>query len=213
MAAISVEEAEEFLHLTRRSLVATGKALYPDLMSLAPSKLHFELSSTLVDGKSSMVIAYPREFGKSTYAWELLSSWNVLHGRYSYVLYIASTVEKAEQMLSTNVIPNILSHPLLKDLITVTKNTKSQFHYVHKATGKKHFIACYGAGQNLRGARFDVYRPDFVITDDIESTEKVQSAAQREKLMDWFFSDVMPLGKLARFFFHWNYGPSRLFIG
>ena len=140
MASISVEEAEEFLHLTRRSLVATGKALYPDLLGLPPSDLHYELSSTLVEGTSSVVIAYPREFGKSTYAWELLSSWNVLHCRYRYILYIASTVNKAEQMLSVNVVPNILTHPLLKDQIEVIKNTKSQFHYKNKITV---YLRCY----------------------------------------------------------------------
>lgn len=199
--SISIEDAEEFLHLTRRSLVATGKALFPDLLSLPPSKLHYELSSTLVEGISSMVIAYPREFGKSTFAWELLSAWNVLHSRYKYVLYIGSTVKKAEDMLSTNVVPNIITHPLLKNNIEVVKNTKSQFHYINKLTGQKHFVAAYGAGQNLRGARFDIYRPDFVIIDDIEDTEKVQSADQREKLKTWFFADVMPLGKACRFFF------------
>ncbi len=201
MAGISVEEAEEFLHLTRRSLVATGKALYPDLMGLPPSDLHYELSSTLVEGKSSVIIAYPREFGKSTYAWELLSSWNVLHCRYRYILYIASTVQKAEQMLSVNVVPNILTHPLLKDQIEIIKNTKSQFHYKNKLTGEMFFMACYGAGQNLRGARFDRFRPDFVIVDDIEDTEKVRSVDQRIKLKDWWYADVMPLGKEARFFF------------
>jgi predicted phage terminase large subunit-like protein len=148
-----------------------------------------------------MVIAYPREFGKSTFAWELLASWNVLHARYSYILFIASTVDKAEKNLSINVVPNILNHPLLKGQIEVLKNTKSEFHYKNKTTGTMHFVACYGAGQNLRGARFDRYRPDFVIIDDIEDTEKVRSADQRVKLKDWFYADVMPLGKEARFFF------------
>jgi len=169
---IDPSDAEEFLHLTSRSLVTTGRALYPDLMGLTPSPLHYELSSALVEGQSSMVIAYPREFGKTTYAWELLTSWNVLHGRYKYLLYIASTVDKAEKNLSVNVIPNILSHPLLKDNIEVIKNTKSEFHYRNRATGEMYFIACYGANQNLRGARYQEHRPDFVIIEDIESTEK-----------------------------------------
>jgi len=201
MSSISVAEVEEFLLLTRRSLVATGKALYPDLLGLPPSHLHYELSSTLVEGRSSVIIAYPREFGKSTYAWELLSSWNVLHGRYKYILYIASTVEKAEQMLSVNVVPNILAHPILKDQIEVIRSTKRQFHFKNKVTGDMHFMACYGAGQNLRGARFDRYRPDFIIVDDIEDTEKVRSPDQRMKLKDWWYADCMPLGKEARFFF------------
>ena len=170
-------------------------------MSLAPSKLHHELSRVLVDEEKSMVIAYPREFGKSTYAWELLSSWNVLHSKYNYVMYIASTVDKAEKMLSTNVVPSIESHPILSSQIKIKKKTKGNFFYENIVTGQTYYVSCYGAGQNLRGARMQSFRPDFVIIDDIEDTEKVQSPMQREKLKDWFWADVNPLGKEARFFF------------
>jgi predicted phage terminase large subunit-like protein len=198
MSYIDVKDAEEFLHLTRRSLVATGSALYPDLMTLKPSPLHYELSSALVEGQTSMVIAYPREFGKSTYAWELLSSWNVLHKRYRYIMYIASTSTIAERMLSTNVVPNLMTHPLLKNNIKVIRKTQQQF--IYEIAGEKYFLACYGAGQQLRGSRYESYRPDLVVIDDIEETEKVRSDEQRAKLKQWFYGDVIPLGKEARFF-------------
>lgn len=196
---IDVKDAEEFAHLTRRSLVSTGVALYPDLMGLKPSPLHHELSTALVEGQTSMVIAYPREFGKSTYAWELLSSWNVIHRRYRYIMYIASTTTIAKRMLATNVVPNLISHPLLKNRIKVIRNTQEQF--IYEIEGEKYFIACYGAGQQLRGSRYESYRPDLVVLDDIETTEATKSEDQRIKLKDWFFADVIPLGKLARFFF------------
>jgi predicted phage terminase large subunit-like protein len=199
MAAISKDQVEEFLHLTRRSLVATGKALYPDLMGLKASKLHYELSTALVEGTSSMVIAYPREFGKSTYAWELLSSWNVLHRRYRYIMYIGATTTIAKRMLSTNVIPNIKQHPLLRSQIKITKDTQEEFHY--EINGEKYFMACFGAGQQLRGTRFQSFRPDLVVMDDIETTEATKSEDQRRKLKDWMWADVIPLGKTARFFF------------
>jgi len=199
MASLSKEMVQEFLHLTRRSLVATGRSLYPDLMGLKPSKLHYELSTALVDGTSSMVIAYPREFGKSTYAWELLASWNVLHRRYRYIMYIASTTTIAKRMLSTNVVPNIKNHPILKSQIKITKDTQEEFHY--EIAGEKYFIACFGAGQQLRGTRFQSFRPDLVVMDDIETTEATKSPDQRAKLKDWMVADVMPLGKTARFFF------------
>lgn len=199
MSYVDVKDAEEFLHLTKRSLVATGCALYPDLMGLKPSPLHYELSSALVEGQSSMVIAYPREFGKSTYAWELLSSWNVMHRRYRYIMYIASTTTIAKRMLATNVVPNLLSHPILKGNINVIRNTQEQF--IYEVGGEKYFIACYGAGQQLRGSRYESYRPDLVVMDDIETTEATRSPDQRAKMTEWLWADVMPLGKEARFFF------------
>lgn len=196
---IAKEQVEEFLHLTRRSLVATGRALYPDLMSLKPSPLHYELSTTLTEKQTSTVIAYPREFGKTTYAWELLSSWNVLHRRYKNIVYIGSTVKTATRMFSTNVVPNLVSHPLLKGNMEVTRNTREEFHF--KGGGEQVFMSCFGAGQNLRGLRLGENRPDFIIIDDIESTEHTRSQDQRDKLKDWFLADVMPLGKEARIFF------------
>ena len=196
---VAKDQVEEFLHLTRRSLVTTGRALFPDLMGLNPSPLHYELSTALVEGSESMVIAYPREFGKSTYAWELLTAWNVLHQRYRYIMYIASTTTIAKRMLSTNVVPNLKNHPLLKAQMKITKDTQEEFHY--EVNGEKYFIACFGAGQQLRGTRFQSYRPDLVVMDDIETTEATKSVDQRRKLKDWMVADVIPLGKMARFFF------------
>lgn len=146
-----------------------------------------------------MAIAYPREFGKTTYGWELLSTWNALHRRYKNIVYIASTVKTASRMFSTNVVPNLVSHPLVKENIVVKRNTREEFHF--EAGGQKIFMSCFGAGQNLRGLRMSENRPDLIIIDDIESTEHTRSADQREKLLDWWAADVLPLGKEARFFF------------
>jgi predicted phage terminase large subunit-like protein len=114
-------------------------------------------------------------------------------------MYIASTTTIAKRMLATNVVPNLLSHPILKDQIKVIRNTQEQF--IYEIAGEKYFIACYGAGQQLRGARYESYRPDLVVLDDIETTEATKSEDQRLKLADWMWADVIPLGKLARFFF------------
>jgi len=47
-----------------------------------------------------------------------------------------------------------------------------------------------GAGQQVRGNLFNRYRPDLIIADDLENSESVMSAEQRQKLKDWWFSDV-----------------------
>lgn len=195
---IEQEQFEEILHLTRGSLVATGVGLYPDLFSITASPLHHRLSDALVLSDRSTALAFPREFGKSTFMWEGMSSWNVLHRKYRYIMYIASTATIAEDALS-NVKASIQSHPILSSLMTVIKSTKNQFFY--KIGKELFYLACYGAGQQLRGKRFDRFRPDLVIMDDLETTEEVRSVEMRKKLKDWFWADVMPLGKNARFFY------------
>ena len=175
----------------------TGQGLLPETFSIKPSQLHYDLSNAMVVSEDSTVLAFPREFGKSTYVWETLSCWNILHRKYRYIMYITSTTTMACDMLA-NVKAAIKGHPLLMSLIKVTKDTADRFYY--EIDGERYFIACYGGGQNLRGKRFESYRPDLVVMDDLESTESVRSPDQRKKLSDWFFADVVPLGKAARFF-------------
>jgi len=191
------EQLEELMKLTRHSLVNLGRGLLPDAFSIVPSTLHYKLSDALVGCDKSTVMAFPREFGKTTYGWEVHTIWNILHQKYRYIMFITSTSSMAEDMFA-NVKATIKSHPLLNSMIKIIKDRSDRFFY--EINGKQFFLACYGGGQNLRGKRFDKFRPDLVIMDDLESTESVRSPDQRKKLADWFFADVVPLGKEARFF-------------
>ncbi len=60
--------------------------------------------------------------------------------------------------------------------------------------GKVCGIACFGAGEDPRGYTSSEggKRPTLIIADDILSREKARSAKGRDKLKDWFFSDVEP---------------------
>jgi len=190
-------QLEELMKLTRANLVNLGRGLLPDKFNLTPSKLHYRLSDAMVNTEESVAMAFPREFGKSTYSWEVLTLWNILHQKYRYIMFITSSSTMASDMFA-NVVASIKGHPLIRSMINIKKDTKERFFY--EINGEKYFLACYGGGQNLRGKRFEQFRPDLVVIDDLESTESVKSPDQRKKLKDWFFADVVPLGKDARFF-------------
>ncbi len=51
----------------------------------------------------------------------------------------------------------------------------------------------YGAGKKLRGVKFLSYRPDYIILDDVENDEQVESKQQRDKLHNWFVKVVLRL--------------------
>ena len=191
------DQLEELIKLTRTNLVNLGRGLLPDKFNLKPSPLHYKLSGAMVDSSTSTAMAFPREFGKSTYAWEVMAMHNVLHQKYRYIMFITSTTSMSEDMFA-NVKASLKGHPLIKSLIKIQKETANRFFFT--INGEKFFMACYGGGQNLRGKRFEEFRPDLIIIDDLESTESVRSPDQRKKLKDWFFADVVPLGKEARFF-------------
>lgn len=189
---------KEVLNITRRNLVNVGLSLYPDLFHTRPCPLHYRLSDALVNSDESTCLAFPREFGKTVTVWEAMSSWNILHQKYRYIVYIATNLDKAKSALK-NIQSAVMSQPLLKSIMTNVRATATEFSY--HIGDQKFMIKVFGASQNLRGERYEQFRPDLIIIDDIENTENVRNPEQRKKLKDWFFADVMPLGKTARIFY------------
>lgn len=58
----------------------------------------------------------------------------------------------------------------------------------------------FSAGKKLRGIKFLSYRPDFIIIDDIENDEQVESKEQRDKLHRWVLKAVMKLPSRKSFY-------------
>lgn len=187
------------IHITRRSLVAIGVFFYPESFSLKPSPLHYKLSDALIVSEESTAMALPRELGKTTYVWEVTVTWNMLHRKYRYIVYIASSLDKGKKAFR-NVKACIKGHPMVSSLFEVGRNGDTADKLIYTIDGEQYMIAVFGANQNLRGEKFQHFRPDLIILDDIESKEAVRSEDQRSKLMDWFNADIIPLGKDARIF-------------
>lgn len=53
-------------------------------------------------------------------------------------------------------------------------------------------ITAMGKGQALRGSKDEIFRPDFVLADDIEDRESVRTAEGRDKIQSWFMGEVIP---------------------
>lgn len=183
----------------KKSLVTWAQLLFPHYCSYPPSPLHYELARFLTETDKNIIIALPREFAKSTYAWLFFPAWNILTGKYRFLVYIAASKDRAEEQFRT-FRTEIQSHPILKRAVEVITDKVDMLEYQDKLTGKMHLIKVYGAGQNLRGLRYQEARPDIIILDDIEKLEEVQSQKQRQKLKEWFFADVLPLSSSGRFF-------------
>ena len=193
------EVVETFEFLLSLPLPELAQELFPHYCTHRPAGIHYELGRFLTKSRENLVIAFPREFGKSTYVWVFFPAWNILAGRYRYIVYIASSKERAIEQLR-NLRAEISAHPLLKGLIDIEGDRADELEYTDRATGRKCLIRAYGAGQNLRGIRYQEKRPDIVILDDIEDSESVQSETQRKKLWEWFHADVRPLSSTGRLF-------------
>ncbi|ADO44941.1 phage uncharacterized protein [Hydrogenobacter thermophilus TK-6] len=185
--------------LLSKPLPDLAELLFPHYCTHKPADIHYELAELLTESKQNLVIAFPREFAKSTYVWIFFPAWNILHCKYRYIVYIASSKERAEEQLR-NLRAEITAHPLLSSLIEIKKDNADELEYLDLASMNRCLIRAYGAGQNLRGIRYHEKRPDIVILDDIEDSESVQSETQRKKLKEWFHADVRPLSSTGRIF-------------
>jgi len=183
----------------KRSLVEISRFLFPNYFKYAPSPLHYKLAKLLTETNKNLVIAFPREYAKSTYAWLFFPAWNVLTGRYKFIVYIASSKDRAEEQFKS-FRAEIQSHPVLTRAAEVLMDKVDQLEYRDRYTKQTCLIKVYGAGQNLRGLRYKEARPDIIILDDIEKLDEVQSDRLRQKLKEWFFADVLPLSSSGRFF-------------
>ena len=52
-------------------------------------------------------------------------------------------------------------------------------------------IRALGKGQALRGAKDEIFRPDFVLADDVEDRESLRTAEGREKIQSWLMGEVL----------------------
>lgn len=55
-------------------------------------------------------------------------------------------------------------------------------------------IAACSAEQSIRGVRFGAHRPDLIIVDDAEDLGSVKTKEGRDKIFNWFTSEVIPCG-------------------
>ena len=193
------EIAEEYDRLLSMPLPDLAQELFPHYCTYPPAKIHYELGKFLTRSDENLVIAFPREFGKSTYVWLFFPAWNILAGKYRYIVFIASSKERAIEQLR-NFRIEVQSHPVLRGFIEIERETVDEVEYIDRLTGKRCLLRAYGAGQNLRGLRYQERRPDIVILDDVESAEAVNSETQRKKLREWFHADVRFLSASGRIF-------------
>lgn len=130
-------EVAELVKATLRSLVNVGLAFFPQYLTLKCSKLHHELSNALVNDDESVIFAFPREFGKSTFCWLFMIAWNLIHRRYKYIAFITDSVDKGKkQFLSTR--KDVMAHPLLRGMIVKVvseSKTEMEIRTTHPITG------------------------------------------------------------------------------
>lgn len=167
------------------------KNLFPVHLTQKSPDFHNEILQAIPQG-GKQAIAAPRGFAKSTTINVVGASWLILNSHYHFIVLISDTYTQAKMQLAalkteleTNEVLNwIYGNPRAgiwgEDTIEV------------QGTNGKTLVMALGAGMKIRGLKYNQYRPELAIIDDLENTELVYSAERRQKLENWFNFDLQP---------------------
>lgn len=132
-------------------------------------------------------IAAPRGWGKTSSVNMAYPAKHILFGTKKFIVPISNTATQAE-MQSENLKWELTTNKMVEHLFG---NFKSDwFSKKSWVTSTGTMVLPRGAGQQVRGILYGHHRPDLIICDDMEDSEEVRSAEQREKKKEWFFADV-----------------------
>lgn len=157
---------------------------------------HYEMWHLCTSDDTQVAIAAPRGSAKSTaitFAYVIAS---VIFEEHQHVLLLSANEELAIGFLNDIKIEFQENEFLLKDpnlgIKKFIKDRETEI-IVEKKNGFRFRIVVKGAGQRMRGLKWERKRPSLVIADDLEDEDTVLSQVQREKFRNWFFGVVKPI--------------------
>ena len=162
--------------------------LMPERFTRSFSSLHKQIFELIDDDSiQRVVIAAPRGFGKTTLNTIAYPAKNILFGQRKFILPVSATATSAVTQ-GENLKRELIQNPIIREFFGDLKS--DSFAKDQWVTSNGTMVMPRGAGQQVRGLLFNAQRPDLIIVDDLEDSESVRSDEQREKLYDWFFSDL-----------------------
>ncbi len=175
---------EMFFHFYLSDYVKHPTALYQkEMMDLAQDPTIRTLA----------IMAY-RGSAKSTIITQAYALWAIKALGVKCVLLLF----KNQQMASTglgNIKKALEENTMLaKDFGTIEERVDPWSKYEIYIQKYDASIFAFSSEQNVRGLRFKEHRPQLIICDDLEDIESAKTEERREKLNDFFKSEVIPCG-------------------
>lgn len=161
---------------------------------VATPEFHRECWEMYCSPARQVAIAAPRGHAKSTALTDAFILATVLFRVEVYIVLVSATEELAiEQM--TGIKTHLTENDELREEFGVKRlivDSKTDI-IVEMADGHQFRIIAKGAGQRIRGRRWNGKRPGLIVCDDIEDDETVENRDSRKKFRNWFFRALKPL--------------------
>ena len=159
-------------------------------------ELHDEMWALCCSKYPQVAIAAPRAHAKSTAITFAYVLAELMFRTARHVLILSSNETIAGEFVN-DIKVELQENELLQE-------TFGPFHFLRESTTEivvqfpdksKFRVIAKGAGQRMRGIKWERKRPDLVIGDDMEDEELVMNEERRDKFRRWFYGAVRPIVK------------------
>lgn len=151
----------------------------------------------IVGGEFSLAMI-PRGFAKTTIT-NIASIFRIVYRISKVIVYLSEAAKHAETQLQfikneleTNERLRLVFGNLAPDSSSGLTWRQDEIETLSGTT-----IICRGRGGQVRGINIKSNRPDYIVLDDVEDEESVNTEDQRKKCIDWVYRSVLPA--LSRF--------------
>jgi predicted phage terminase large subunit-like protein len=184
------------LKLATENLYAFAHIYFPEAVRNPTAEFQKEMYKLLADDTIDyLAIVAFRNSGKSTIVTQIYAIWALLGVlNKKYILIVSLNQNQAQGHLQ-NIKRQIESNELLrKDFGPLEERSDEwgSMSLVFPNIGAR--ISAVSMGQSVRGTRHGSFRPDLIICDDIEDTETTKTREGRNKIYNWYVSEILPLG-------------------
>lgn len=167
--------------------------------------IHKELCFTLhlvsnVQKNMRIVQSMPRGHAKTLFLSNVFPTHQAVYRKRRFILIVSETESMSRKFVEF--ISEALKHneKLRKDfgellssgLKGERKNLKDNIEAFETFNGV--YVQSASVQKQLRGARYKQFRPDLVISDDLESSKNTNTAELRQKNLDFFNKTLIPIG-------------------
>jgi predicted phage terminase large subunit-like protein len=155
----------------------------------------FDLSED--ESQEYIVISAFRGSGKSTIFSTSYPIWSVIGEQSKRFILLVSRTQEQSNLLLKNIKSELENNELLKHDLgpfeEVDDEWRSSSIVIPKYDAR---IMSISVGQSIRGIRHKHTRPDLIVCDDLEDVLSTKTQDSRDKLFNWFSSDLIPAGDL-----------------
>lgn len=183
----------EIKELLRTNMMFFILSFIPDL-SLKPPQFHIDILNTVTNPDITRLCIVAFRGSSKTMLLRLAMLHSILFDDTRFGMFINEAASNAVD--SAKVVMRYLRSKLVRDLfgeveMLVDRENKGEFEFIFQ--GKHISLYARGTDSAVLGKNVDNDRPDFILCDDLESYENLQTATFYDRISRWFFGTMAKL--------------------